>query len=224
MLQLSDSPTSRRIALVDNGNAIPESRARWDAGPVGEVAVSFPASGPWTLEDLFRLPDTGHRYEIIEGSLLVTPAAGVGHGDVVAQLAGLLRRAAPRSLAVHPTGPGVLIGRSVYEPDVVVVTAAAARRRPAAFAAADVCLAIEVLSASTRTTDLVTKRAQYAQGGIAHYWIVDREVPAVTLLRLGPDGYQEVAAVRGAQAHRVREPFDVTLVPAELDRPPLGEG
>ncbi|MHB8451326.1 MAG: Uma2 family endonuclease [Mycobacteriales bacterium] len=182
--------------------ARPHRRATrpWDSALVGVVAVSFPASGEWTLEDLFRLPDTGHRYEIVEGSLLVTPAAGVGNGDVVTQRAHLLRRTAPPSVAVYPRGPGVMIGRSAYEQDVLVVTAAAARSRPAAFSTSDVCLAVEVLSASSRTTDLVTKPAEYATGGIAHYWLVDRDVPSLTVLRLGPQGYEEVAVVRGAAA------------------------
>jgi hypothetical protein len=37
---------------------------------MAEVAVAFPASGACTPDDL---PDAGIRYEIVEGSLLVTP-------------------------------------------------------------------------------------------------------------------------------------------------------
>jgi Uma2 family endonuclease len=38
--------------------------------------------------------------------------------------------------------------------------------------AADVVIAIEVVSASTVTEDLSTKRELYAQAGIPHYWII----------------------------------------------------
>lgn len=56
-------------------------------------------------------------------------------------------------------------------------------------AATGVRLAVEVLSPSNRTTDLVTKRVDYAAAGIPSYWLVDPEVPSVTVLELEGNSY-----------------------------------
>jgi len=186
---------------------------------VSEVAVAFPASGEWTLEDLLVLPETGFRYEIIEGSLLVTPPAGVLHGVIVAQLVRQLQQSAPEDLFVFPGGIGVRLGRSVLIPDLVVATVTAATAGGPALEPAHVVLVVEVLSASNRMTDLLTKRAVYAAGGIVHYWIVDPDPPSLLALRLHGDGYRTVADVRGESPYDVTEPFPLSLSPARLCRP-----
>lgn len=46
-----------------------------------------PDSGrSWTFEGLLDLSDDGFRYEIINGSLLVTPPPGIGHQRIVTEL------------------------------------------------------------------------------------------------------------------------------------------
>lgn len=49
-------------------------------------------------------------------------------------------------------------------------------------------LIVEVLSPSTRSFDLLRKRADYERLGIAEVWFVDPEAREVLALRLGPDG------------------------------------
>jgi Uma2 family endonuclease len=194
---------------------------------VSEAAVApspFPLTRDWTLDDLQALPDDANRYEIVDGSLLVSPPPNTGHSGVVAVLTRLLSAAATEDLAVYPGMTGVTIGRSVLVPDVVVVRAEVARRQRPAFTAEDVVLAVEVLSPSNRVTDLVTKRSQYAVGGIDHYWIVDPETPALTVLRRAGDAYDELAVVRADEAYDAAEPFTVTVVPAKLGEPPTGRG
>ena len=44
--------------------------------------------------------------------------------------------------------------------------------------AADVLLAVEILSDGTRKVDRILKFAEYAEAGIAQYWIVDLDEPA----------------------------------------------
>lgn len=44
-------------------------------------------------------------------------------------------------------------------------------------------LAVEVLSPSTRTFDLVRKRADYARIGVGELWLIDPEGPAALVLR-----------------------------------------
>lgn len=185
----------------------------------------FPSAGAaWTLDDLLRLPATGHRYEIVDGSLLVSPPPEIRHTVFASRLDRLLDRAAPASLTVLPTGAGVQIGRSLLVPDVLVANTRAAHSASAVFAAADVVLVVEVLSPSNRTTDLVTKRATYAAGGIPSYWLVDPTVPSLTVLRLRGDTYETAATISGGDPFTTDEPFPVTVVPAHLALPPAGNG
>ena len=51
-------------------------------------------------------------------------------------------------------------------------------RNPSHVAAADVLLAVEILSDGTRKVDRILKFAEYAEAGIARYWIVDLDEPA----------------------------------------------
>ena len=44
--------------------------------------------------------------------------------------------------------------------------------------AADVLLAVEILSDGTRRVDRVLKFAEYAEAGIPGYWIIDLDEPA----------------------------------------------
>ena len=45
----------------------------------------------WTLDQLHRLPDDGNKYELVRGELFVTPPPSVGHEELVAVLARILR-------------------------------------------------------------------------------------------------------------------------------------
>jgi Uma2 family endonuclease len=185
-------------------------------------AIALPSSGRWTLADLLDLPDTGTRNEIIDGALLMSPPPTVGHGNVAFRLYAIFLQADPPDLAVFGLAIGVQTGSSVLVPDLLVADAAVAATAPAAFDAHDVRLVAEVLSSSNRTTDLVTKRSQYATAGIGHYWIIDPDVPSLTALVLRGDTYAEVAVVEGDAAFTATDPFPVTIVPAELNEPPTG--
>jgi Uma2 family endonuclease len=61
-----------------------------------------PADG-WTVDDLYQLPDIGVRYEIFDGSLLVSPAPHKRHVRAVTLLRRLLDRQAPDGLIVCET-------------------------------------------------------------------------------------------------------------------------
>jgi len=77
---------------------------------------------------------------------------------------------------------------------VVVTTNAIVRANPSRLVAADVSLAVEVMSGGSRRTDRVTKLSEYAEAGIADYWIVDLEDPvSLAHHRLGSNHtYQHV--------------------------------
>jgi Uma2 family endonuclease len=65
------------------------------AAPVETGRWPDHVSGEWTVESLETLPGNGLRYEILDGTLLVTPSPTPGHQGVIVELAVLLRAACP---------------------------------------------------------------------------------------------------------------------------------
>jgi Uma2 family endonuclease len=131
---------------------------------------------------LQRLPDSGDRYEIIDGELFVTPAPNLDHQDAVLRLAFVL---APY-LAVHGIGHVVVAPsdvafseRRVLQPDLFVLPLVGGRRPKRFEDAGRLLLAVEVLSPSTAHTDRVRKRAVYRQEGVNEYWMVDLEARVI---------------------------------------------
>ncbi|MGI8648643.1 MAG: Uma2 family endonuclease [Acidimicrobiales bacterium] len=176
----------------------------------------LPNDRPWTVEDLERLPDDGNRYEITNGSLLVTPAPAIPHVVITANLAWALRASAPKDLAVIPTGAGVQLRRSMYIPDIVVVHAAATTREGKLFDVSDVVLVVEVLSPSNAGTDLVLKRHDYAADGIAWYWIVDPAAQTLTVLENSDGSYLERQVVQPGAQWATDQPFPFSIDPGKL--------
>jgi Uma2 family endonuclease len=115
------------------------------------------------------------RQEIIDGSLHVTPLASVPHQVIATRLTVALS-------AVCPPGLVVLAGANLLRrtetdrlliPDVLVADAGAAASAGACLAPEAVYLAAEVISRSSRATDLHLKKQLYAEWGIGSYWVLD---------------------------------------------------
>jgi Uma2 family endonuclease len=180
--------------------------------------LTHPAFGqPWTIHDLDRLPNDEMRYEIVDGSLLVSPRSGVRHFRVSGMLRNVLATQAPDDLFVGESGYlSVKGGASCFLPDVMVVRRAALEFDDEAFKPADVPLVVEVLSPSNRGNDLVLKRHYYAAGGIPHYWIVDPDKRTLTVFTLDGDSYAERAVVGPGQVWESTEPFPLRIDPGEF--------
>ncbi|MGH3902748.1 MAG: Uma2 family endonuclease [Pseudonocardiaceae bacterium] len=70
-----------------------------------------------------------------------------------------------------------------------------AAANPCRLEAADVLAAVEIISPGTGTTHRVTKRYEYADAGIPHYWLVDLDEPVtLTAYTLVDRNYEHVAA------------------------------
>jgi Uma2 family endonuclease len=68
-----------------------------------ESVTTLPRSRALTVEDLELMPDDGHRYELIDGTLVVTPAPSDPHQAAVGELHVLLRAACPANMRVRLT-------------------------------------------------------------------------------------------------------------------------
>ncbi|MEW2432100.1 Uma2 family endonuclease [Micromonospora sp. NPDC047644] len=131
-----------------------------------------PPARAWREQDLSDLPEDGNRYEIIDGSLHVTPPPGYGHQELADELRAALRAAVPAGWRVIREAGLRMAGGNLI-PDVTVL-------KPTAPAdgtwveAEDVALVVEVESPGSRRHDRFTKPALYAEAGIPAYWRVER--------------------------------------------------
>lgn len=181
-----------------------------------DVVTTLPWGRELTADDLADVPDDGHRYELIDGCLLVTPSPSRWHQGVSAELFALLWTACPTSLRVIAAPMDVKYSRrTVLQPDILVVSAANFADdddplRPA--------LAVEILSPSTRLIDLNLKKARYERAGCPSYWVVDPIDPRLIAWELRDGEYVEAADVSGEESWNATLPYPVTITPARLRR------
>jgi Uma2 family endonuclease len=181
------------------------------------MTVSQPPAGsaPFTVRDLEGMPKDGRRYELIDGTLVVSPAPGRRHQKIVLRLSSLLDVACPPEFDVLGAPFAVHSGDQIeLQPDVLV-------GRDEDFTEKDLpvppVLAVEVLSPSTALNDWNTKKALYERLGVASYWVIDPQEPALTAFELDPDGtYVQIAKVVGDEVFAAERPFAVRVVPSEL--------
>jgi Uma2 family endonuclease len=185
--------------------------------------MGLPITHSLTLDDLALLPDDGRRYEIVDGSLHVSPAPANLHQRYCMWLTLAL-------VAEMPDGYEILQGANVLLPAErvrLLIPDVLAVRKPdddaygdaPAFPASAVPLAVEVVSPSSTTHDRFTKPALYAEARIPNYWRVEigKNGPTVHLYALGADDvvYTRTHVVRPGQTVVVDAPWKVLLTPPE---------
>lgn len=136
----------------------------------------------YTIEDVARLPDDGHRYDLIRGELHRMSPAGPRHG----RLANRLARAIDTFVADHNLGegfiaePGFILAR---DPDILVAPDYAFvrwERLPAddeliRFTELAPDLVLEVVSPSDRDDPIAAKIAAYLDAGVRLVLVLDPE-------------------------------------------------
>ncbi|KAB8195968.1 Uma2 family endonuclease [Nonomuraea phyllanthi] len=173
---------------------------------------------PYTVDDLLKLPDDGNRYELCNGSLLVSPAPTKLHQLVIYQLQRILDKAAPPGLVLLSTVNLRITDKDFYIPDFVVATEESMHTDHLMFAPDELLLAIEVVSPSTQVKDRTLKASAYALAGIPAYWRIELgEGPALYAYELNGDRYDPPTAYKAGTVANLTEPFPVRFDPAELD-------
>ena len=171
--------------------------------------------GPFTVAELDRLPNDGHRYELVGGVLVVSPRPTTVHQAVAGRLYGVLSAVCPEDYLVVPEPAVQLDPVSQLAPDLVVV-----RLDEVGGAKFTVppLLVVEVRSPGTALTDLSSKKAAYEKFGVPSYWVVDPEParPELTVFELRDAGY--VRAATSTQPLTLSRPFTVTVIPADLTK------
>lgn len=180
-----------------------------------EPAATFlPQGRPFTRADRDALPDDANRYELIDGTLIVTPAPSWRHQSAVLELAVRLRSACPSDLRVFVAPLDVTYSvDTVLQPDLLVLRRSDLGERDLE---GEPLLAVEVLSPSTRHLDLAFKRARYEAAGCPSYWVVDPLELSIVCWEFEGGGYREVVRASGAEAVSLTKPFPLLFSPAEL--------
>ena len=180
----------------------------------------LPKQGRWGVEAyLWLTDDTNRLVEFSDGVIEVLPMPTRKHQailkflfrllDVLMEQTGGTVFFAPLRLQVAP--------RKFREPDLMLLLLADDPRGENRYwLGAD--LVVEVVSADKPERDVVAKVADYAEGGIPEYWIVNPLNESITVLRLEGAAYVTHGVfARGEQATSALLPAFVVEVSAALD-------
>jgi Uma2 family endonuclease len=181
------------------------------------MTSSRPGRNLITAEQLYELPDDGLRYELLRGALVSEPVPGRLHGRTVARISYLLSDfVGSKRLGVVYTGDtGFVLARqpdTVRGPDVAFLSNEREREtedaRPYIPGAPD--LAIEVISPSDRTREVLGKVSDYLAAGSRLVWVVNPVREEVSVFR-SPFAPRILAGTDILDGEEVLPGFSVTI-------------
>ncbi len=136
----------------------------------------------YTLEEFWTLPEPTERsrYELIEGTLFMTPPPDPPHGDIASRLTHLLvtflASHGQAGNVYHPREP-IYINGTYLEPDMMYVSPELRTRMGTRRTSADIVF--EYLSKSTAAYDRTTKADTYLALGVRELWLVDPDAVSI---------------------------------------------
>lgn len=157
-----------------------------------------------TIDEYRELPRDGKRYQLIEGEIDVTPAPRPRHQLIVGRVFAALHAFGQTGAGLAFVSPVdvVLDEHSVVQPDLLFVRPGNREivHDDALHGAPD--LVVEVLSPSTRRTDVLVKARLYARFGVPAYWIVDPDLDRLEAFRLEEGAYSLKASATSPDVFR----------------------
>jgi Uma2 family endonuclease len=183
-------------------------RAGWAASAEAELA---------DLERVWQDMDIpGHRIELIDGEIVVSPSASLWHSSAIDELIDALidvkRKHGWRfhtNVTVH-----IAATRERLIPDLMIAPKDAPRFGDNELLAHGVLLVAEVVSPSSQRRDRVAKPRAYAQGGVPLYLLIDQIAdPATVTLFSDPaqTSYRTSDRAETGSELRLPEPFGIAL-------------
>ncbi len=182
---------------------------------------AFPPPEGFSAADLDHIPDLPAHTELIDGSLVFVSPQASFHMRAVDLLTDGLRRALPAHLRVRREMSIILGLRQRPEPDVSVIHAEAEQGPDqTAYQAADVVLAIEVVSPESEERDRKRKPLLYAEAGLPHFWRVENQAGRPTVYVYELDPASKSYALIGIYHDRLKIslPFEIDIDLTEIDR------
>jgi Uma2 family endonuclease len=173
---------------------------------MSETTIAAPRSQPFTVDDLLDTPDDGNRYEVLGGSLVVSPAPAMRHQIAADALCRLLWAIRPPGVKVVSAIAVRIPGGDGPVPDIVVTTADPGDGRNGV-PHETVHSVIEVVSPSNAMVDRVYKPQLYSEAGIPCHWRVELDpwrpyegpLPLVVVRLLTVDGWRTIEAPAGRE-------------------------
>jgi Uma2 family endonuclease len=173
-----------------------------------------------TWEDIKDLPESGaKRTELVDGELVVSPAASSRHQRICTELGLEIRL----FLRAHNLGElfsspiHVVLDKHVhYEPDLCFV---ASERRSIIgenYIDGPPDLIIEVISESNRSHDTVVKFNDYGRYGVKEYWLVDPRENHIRVFTLEDSGSQPLGVFAAKDRIRSRVLPSIDLKPSSF--------
>ncbi|MBA8950931.1 Uma2 family endonuclease [Actinomadura namibiensis] len=180
----------------------------------------------YTIHDLLELnEERWPRFEVLGGTLMMSPAPAPKHQIFGDNLQTLLTVAAPRGEAVITASHLRLCeDETGMVPDLLVLHPGVNLERTY-FEAEDVLAAVEVVSPGNHKNDRIVKAIAYAEAGIPFYWRVELapfpgqgedRLPVVLVQEHTGDGYREVERLTAGSVGNVTRPFPLSIDPAVL--------
>ena len=150
----------------------------------------------YTLDDYYALPDE-QRVELIDGVFYDMAAPSYLHQAILIQLLRLFSDCAeqhdmPCEVFIAPCD--VRLDKDNYtmvQPDLLVICGKQDYLHMKRLEGAPE-LAVEILSPSTRSKDMILKLYKYEKAGVREYWIVDPEQRTVTVHFFDTDHYDPI--------------------------------
>jgi Uma2 family endonuclease len=155
---------------------------------------------PRTILEVFESLPEGTLAQIINDSLVMSPAPDFEHQDVASELLRLVGNyvkekklgkvvIAPVDVYLNP--------ENVYQPDILFLSSEQMHlvKKGKIKGAPD--LIIEVLSPGTEKFDKTVKKSVYEQSGVKEYWIVDPKTRKVLGYQLTGSTYTEIPSEDG---------------------------
>jgi Uma2 family endonuclease len=177
----------------------------------------LPGVPPFTVDDLLKFPDDGNRYELFNGSLLVSPAPTLLHQLAITYTMDILLRAAPPDLVPLTTINLRVTDKDFFIPDVAVVSKDTARTVGLMSSPHHIRLAVEIVSPSTKLRDRALKTETYAAAGIPTYWRIELdEGPTVYVHELDGESYPTPTAYKAGTVASLTTPYPLTFDPGDL--------
>ena len=140
-----------------------------------------------TYADYAAMPDDGHRYQVIYGELVMTPAPNEPHQRSLLNLASLIRdhvrTAALGKVYIAPFDV-VLSDDNVVQPDLLFISKERLNIITDANVQGAPDLVVEFLSPGTAYLDRTQKRDLYARFAVREYWLVSPEAGTIEVLVL----------------------------------------
>ena len=163
-----------------------------------------------TVENYKILPETGPRYQLIEGDLYMAPAPNRYHQDISRNLEYILLdylEEHPIGILYHAPFDVYLDIYNVFQPDIVVVLNPSLTILTDAGAEGTPEFVVEILSPKTARLDRDNKRRVYASSGVQELWIIAPEKQTIEVYLL------QTNAAAPAVTHDATARFTSALFP-----------